>query len=193
MSSNMEFVEFETKYRVEGDLVYDFKRLIEEKYSDFEEFIYVQSDDIYYVKGNDFLRYRFSNSKKDKRAELTFKKKTEKENNIIRKEVNLRVDHNDKDTVEAMAESLGFKRNFRISKIVHLYRFKDATLPFYSVIDEDGKIDHFMEVEVNEDLIPSLTPDDAWDIIKKYEQILAPVGITAQKRLKKSLFEMYRK
>ena len=190
----MEFIEFETKYRVEGDLVYKFKQLIEQDYPDFEEFLYVQSDDIYYVdKNDDFLRYRFSNSKKNKRKEITFKKKIGNTDNIIRKEINLRVDYNDKETVEAMAEVLGFKKNFRISKISHIYEFKDATLPFYSVIDEDGKIDHFIEIEVNEDLIPKITEEEAWEIIKKYEQVLAPLGISPQKRLKKSLFEIYKK
>lgn len=190
---NEEFTEFETKYRVDGSLVYAFKQLIKEKLPEYKESIYIESDDIYYVKGDEFLRYRFADDKKIKRSELTYKKKTVDAHNIIRKEVNLRVDHNDKDTVTAMAEALGFEKNFRISKIVHIYVYEDATLPFYSVIAEDGKIDHFMEIEVDESLIPSLTKEEAMDIIKKYESLLAPLGISAQKRLRKSLFEMYRK
>ena len=190
---NEEFTEFETKYRVDGSLIYDFKQFVKEKLPDYKESIYIESDDIYYVKGDEFLRYRFSDDKKIKRAELTYKQKTVDNHNIVRKEVNLRVDQNDKDTVAAMAEALGFEKNFKISKIVHIYVYEDATLPFYTVYDEDGKVDHFMEIEVDEALIPKITKEEAMDIIKKYESLLSPLGITAQKRLKKSLFEMYRK
>ena len=188
----MEFHEVETKYRVEGALVYDWKQLVSglEEESDF---IYVESDDIYYTNGDEFLRYRFSNHKKDKRAEITYKSKVGETNNVVRKEVNLRVDQNSKETVEAFTDALGYTFNFRITKIVHIYKFKEVTLPFYTVIDQDGKRDHFMEIEVDEELLHSLTEDQAWDIIRKWEEILAPVGITAQKRLRKSLFEMYRK
>ena len=190
---NEEFTEFETKYRVDGSLIYEFKQLVKEKLPDYKESIYVESDDIYYVKGDEFLRYRFADDKKIKRAELTYKQKKTEAHNIVRKEVNLRVDYNDKETVAAMAEALGFKKNFRISKIVHIYVYEDATLPFYTVIDEDGKMDHFMEIEVDEELIPKITKEEAMEIVKKYETLLSPLGITSKKRLKKSLFEMYRK
>ncbi len=153
-----EFIEFETKYRVDGSLLFDFKKLIEDKLSHHDAFLYIESDDIYYTKGeSDFLRYRFSRSKKDKRAELTYKRKTQNANNILREEVNLRVDNNDKDTVEAMVEALNFKRNFKISKMSHIYDFEDVVLPFYTVTDEEGNTDHFMEIEVRESLIPKLT------------------------------------
>lgn len=190
------FTEFECKYRVDGIQLYEWKKIMKEQaeaQEDYKGFVYLESDDIYYTKGEEFLRYRFSDEKKVKRAELTYKSKTGEANNIIRKEVNLRVDGNDKDTVEALCNCLGFKKNFTISKLVHIYNFGDATLPFYSVTDESGKQEHFMEIEVDEKLIPSLTEDEAWDIIKKWEIILAPLGITARNRLRRSLFEMYRK
>jgi hypothetical protein len=38
-----------------------------------------------------------------------------------------------------------------------------------------------------------LTEDQAWAIIEKYEKILEPVGITAHKRLRRSLWEMYKR
>lgn len=188
----MEFHEVETKYRTDGDKVYAFKQLAQDM-EGMKEFIYVESDDVYYTnEAGEFLRYRFSNSKKDKRAELTYKSKTDEAHNIIRMEVNLRVDPNDKETVEAFANALGYKKNFRISKIVHIYRFDDATLPFYTVISEDGKMQHFIEIEVAEHNIHELTEDECWEIIKKYEEKLSPLGITPQKRLRKSLFEMYK-
>lgn len=190
----LEFIEFETKYRVEGDLVYQFKRLAE-TLEGVEEFIYIESDDIYYVDSKgDFARYRYSKSKDDKRAEVTWKVKPEgATNNIRRLEINWRVDETPAKDIEAGIELRGFKRNFRISKIVHIYRLPEVTLPFYTVIDETGKMAHFIEIEVREDLLHNLTEEQAWEIIKKYEAILAPLGISAQKRLRKSLFEMYKR
>ena len=189
---NLEFHEIEVKFRVEEGKLNDWKQLVS-GLEGVKEFIYVESDDLYFVKGEEFLRYRFSNFKKDKRAELTYKAKTTDSNNIIRKEVNLRVDPNDKSTVQAFAEMLGFYPNFKITKYVHIYKFEEVTLPFYTVIDENGKRDSFAEIEINESEIHKYTEEECWEIIRKYEDILAPLGVNAQKRLRKSLFEMYRK
>lgn len=186
------FTEFETKYKIsDGNAQYDFKRLMEDEYK--LSCLYVQSDDLYYVKGDEFLRYRFSDDKKVKRAELTYKAKKKNADNIIRKEVNLRVDPSDYKTVDAFCETLDFKRNFSIHKSCHIYKSDEATLVFYTVWDEDKNMTHFIEIEVDEDLIPKLTEEEAWDIIRKWEKVLEPIGIKAQNRLKKSLFEMYRK
>ena len=202
----LEFHEVEVKFRVDESKLNDWKQIvtqyIENNPDEYQDFIYVDSDDIYYITpSNDenveyqFIRYRFSDwSKKDKRAELTTKKKLKNNDNIMRKEWNVRVDYNDKDTIEGfVVGGLGYERNFRISKYVQIYKFKDATLPFYTVIDENGKRDTFAEIEVDEKLLHGINKDQAWDIIRKYEEILAPLGITPQMRLRLSLFEMYRK
>lgn len=186
------FTEMEVKFRVAGDVIYAFKQLVE-KQQGLKGFVYIESDDIYYTKGSEFIRHRFAKRGDDKRQELTYKSKSTVNNNIIRKEVNLRVDPNEHDTVNAFVETFGFQRNFRISKIVHIYNFEDVTIPFYTVIDEQGKLDHFIEIELVEEKIPSLTEEEAWGIIKSWEAVLAPLGVNSQKRLRKSLFEMYRK
>ena len=190
---NLEFIEFETKYKMKPEDVHKFKRIVEEKFYDYNEFVYVESDDVYYVKGNDFLRYRYNPRNLNDRAELTFKTKLKESNNIIRKEVNLRVDGNSPKVVKEMANALGYERNFKISKTVHIYKFEEVTLAFYSVIEENGNTNHFMEFEVSEDEIVNYTKDYCWSIIRVHEEGFKPLGITARKRLKKSLFEMYRK
>lgn len=192
MSEVLQHIEFEVKFKVEGETVYPFKALLEQTFG-VKDFVYVQSDDIYYVKGDEFLRYRFSDNKKDKRAELTYKKKLEgSKNNIMRIEYNVRVDGNDPKVIEAMAEALGFKRNFTINKICHIYHTEKATLVFYSVRDLDNqKLDHFIEIEVNEKL--SITEEEGWEIIKDWESKLSPLGISSKNRLRRSLFEMYRR
>ena len=52
---------------------------------------------------------------------------------------------------------------------------------------------HFIEIELNESTIYNHTEEEAWTLLMKYEKMLEPLGIHAQKRLRKSLFEMYRR
>lgn len=197
------FHEVEVKFRVDESKLNDWKQLLrkykKENKSEYREFIYVDSDDVYYTKDTknpdvdyEFVRYRFSDD--EKRAELTTKSRILDTNNIIRKEQNVRVDLNSADTIhEFVTEGLGYSCNFRITKFVSIYVFKDATLPFYTVVDENGKRDTFIEIEVDEKLLHSITEEEAWAIISKYEKILEPLGITPRNRLRKSLFEMYRR
>ena len=184
--------EFETKYRLEGDKVFEFKQLVESIGEPYD-FVYVQGPDWYYTKSDgSFLRYRKAENDKSNRAELTMKAKPEGAgHNVIRKEVNLRVDKNKFCTVEEFAKMLGYDFNFKIWKMCHIYKFKDATLVFYTVRDDNGIMTHFVEIELDEDNIHNLTENEAWDIIRKYERILSPLGITHRHRLNKSLFEMY--
>lgn len=196
------FHEVEVKFRIDEKLVNDWKQIVIE-YKDknpdeFKEFIYVDSDDVYYTKkpkkgiAYDFVRYRYAES--EKRAEITTKRKLADSNNINRKEYNIRVDGNSKEEIEGFfVDGLGYNYNFKITKFVNIYKFKDATLPCYTVTDENGKRDTFVEIEVDEKLLHKINEEEAWEIIKKYEEVLAPLGITPQKRLKKSLFEMYEK
>ena len=191
-NEGLKFHEIETKYRVESEKLHPFKALVE-GLDGMDAFLYVQGPDVYYTKGDDeFIRYRKADHGEDDRSELTVKIKTVEKNNIFRKEVNVRVDKNTPETIAEFASSLGFEYNFSIWKACHIYRFEDATLVFYSVRDEDkGSMAHFIEIEVDEET--EYTESEAWDIIKKYEAILAPLGIEHRKRLRKSLFEMYRK
>jgi adenylate cyclase class IV len=181
--------EFETKYRVEGDLVYKFKAIVSEL--DYKNFVYAEGPDFYYTKPDgSFLRYRKAVT--EKRAEVTLKEKPDgATSNIQRKEVNWRVDGTDSASVVEGAIMMGYKFNFSIWKSCHIYNFKDATLVFYTVKDDNDKIDHFVEIELDEKTIHKLTYNEAMDTIRKYEEILAPLGITYRNRLSKSLYEMY--
>jgi len=194
-----EFIEFESKYRIDLDKLFAWKELVS-NLDNLKESLYVESDDIYYTRPTtgdlayEFIRYRFSTSAKERRKELTIKSKTTELNNIKRFETNIRVDHNQTPEIESFIKRLGFEKNFMIKKPgVHIYKFEDATLPFYTVIDEKGTQSHFIEIEVKEEIISKLTEQQAYDIIRKYEELFKPLGITAQNRLKLSLFEMYRK
>jgi len=181
--------EFETKYRVDGDLQWKFKTIVSEL--DFKSFVYAEGPDYYYTKPDgSFLRYRKALT--EKRAEVTLKEKPDgASHNIKRKEVNWRVDGNSQEDIDAGAKMMGFTFNFSIWKSCHIYRFKDATLVFYTVRDENNKTDHFIEIEVDEASIHKLTEKEAWDVVRKYETILEPLGITYKNRMSKSLYEMY--
>jgi adenylate cyclase class IV len=186
--------EFETKYKVKGDVLFEFKRIVQDL-PGLTGFTYVEGPDTYWTKGEDFFRYRrAAHEEKDVKAWLTMKQKTGTANNIQRKEINWRVDVTPFETVKEGVEMLGFKYNFKIYKMCHIYYFDDATLVFYTVKEDDKPdLTHFIEVEVDEETIGELTEEQAWDVIKKYEAAFEPLGIKAQNRLRKSLFEMYRR
>ena len=183
------FLEIETKYDAENIERLSFKSLMMSLSP--KSFLYIESADKYFVKSEtEFLRFRMP-PEGEKRAELTFKKKHINANNNVRTEVNLRIDDNRPETVNAFCEGLGYKFNFSIYKMCDIYFFEDSNVVLYSVVDEDNKIKSFLEIEVRED--QEITESAAWDIVLKYEKILSPLGINAQKRKRLSLFEMYRK
>jgi predicted adenylyl cyclase CyaB len=185
------FLEIETKYDATDIDRIKFKVLA--RGLNPTRFIYGEGTDIYFIKAaDDFLRYRMPMvNSDDKRSELTFKKKSTKNNNMIRTEVNLRIDMNNAELVSAFCEGIGYKKNFSVYKMFDIYFFEDANIVYYSVLDDTGKTANFIEIEASEEI--GLTEDKAWEVVQKYEKLLAPMGISAQKRKKLSLFEMYRK
>lgn len=196
----LQFVEMETKYRVESHLLTEFKRIVE-AIPETKSFIYVEGPDVYYTKddspGLNFGRYRRPSYGLDGgRSEVTFKYKAEgATNNIMRKEINWRVDVTDEESIVQGFDMLGFKRNFSIWKSCHIYKLDNVTLVFYTVYDttegKPSKADNFVEIEVCEDKMEDLVESEAWAILERWERELAPLGITAKNRLKKSLYEMY--
>ena len=190
--------EFETKYRTTEDNRLPFKKLME-NHPGSHKFQYIESDDVYFVKGDSkeadrFIRLRFSKHKNVKEKFFTVKKKLNDNNSIQRIEVDLRIDNTDDYVAKArtFCDIIGYEENFTISKYCHIYNFSDAVLVYYTVYDlETKKYDHFIEIEVNEHL--EFTEEQAWDIIKKWEKVLEPLGISARNRSRLSLFEMYRR
>jgi len=183
------FTEYETKYKVDSGLIYKFKAILSEL--DFKKHINVDSPDFYYTKPDgSFIRYR--KSVNEKRAEITLKEKVvNSKNNIQRKEVNWRVDGTSREAIEEGIKMMGYEFNFSIWKSCDIYNFKDATVVFYTVKCEKNTINSFVEIELNEHTIHKLTNDQAMNVIRKYESLLSPLGITYRNRLNKSLFEMY--
>lgn len=144
-----------------------------------------------------FIRFRRpSHGLDDGRSEVTTKyKKSGSKNNIQRKETNIRVDKTPEESIKDYIDNFLYKKNFSIWKGCHIYNLDDATLVFYSVFDttegKPSKTDTFVEIEVDEELVTTLTEAEAMAIITKYEKILEPIGLSAQRRLRKSLYELY--
>lgn len=208
---NLEHIEFETKYRVEDHLLIEFKQILE-GHPELKDFLYVEGPDHFYVypqswfdanpqwdPNGTFVRYRKPSFGLDKgRRQVTWKyKPKDAKNNIQRKENNWDIGKTPENVIIEQLLSSGLTFNASIIKNCHIYFFDDATLVFYTVYDttfgKPKKADYFVEIEVSEDNIAEMTEDQAWAVIEKFEKILAPLGISPQKRLRKSLFEMYKK
>jgi adenylate cyclase class IV len=194
----MDHIEWEVKHRINGALRTEFNVLVS-SFADLVDYVHAVGPDTYFTnKDGNFIRYRKESFKgPNARAELTMKfKKEDTKNNIVRTEYNLRVDQTPEDTIHKMVKALGFDMNFKIIKYCDIYFFDDATVVFYTVVDvtDPSKTsvgDHFVEVEVSEEKIKHMSEDEAKEVINKYETLLAPLGIAKNKRLKRSLFEMY--
>ena len=188
------YQEIEIKFNADDIDLFVFKDLA--KSLNPKSFIYVESVDIYYAKSeNEFLRHRLPAQNKgtadEARSELTLKKKSVDQNNWKRTEINVRVDHNDPKLIEAFCAGLGYIRNFSIEKCCQIYFYETVDIVMYSVKDEKSGYAHFLEIEGLEDI--GMTPEQSWAEVIKYEKLLAPLGITPQKRKKLSLWEIYRK
>lgn len=191
-------VELEYKYRADNISLKAFKALMATKP------ILNRKDpaswDIYYVSDTDhdsFQRLRLSPDA----PELTKKVKTKDANNWNRIESDLAL-HPLKTTPEAVALHVGldgYKENFRIFKYCDIYFEQDVNYVYYIVFDENMKeTGRFIEVEVNKYQVDRLNGfggvlGGAVAILNEAERSLEVLGISPQNRLKKSLFEIYRK
>jgi hypothetical protein len=208
---NLEGIEFETKYRMKDRDLIEFKQIAETQ-PDLKGFVYVEGPDQFFTypqywfdanpqwdPDGTFIRYRKPSFGLDKgRRQVTWKyKPVNSKNNIKRKEYNWDIAQTPEWTIIEQIKDSGAIFNASIVKNCHIYNFPDATLVFYTVYDttfgNPKEADYFIEIEVNEELIASLKEEECWAIIEKYEKVLAPVGVSPQRRLRKSLFRMYRK
>lgn len=186
-TKSMEFLEIETKYDADGIDLFAFKQIMEDTGLK-DTLFYIESDDIYFYKEEEFLRYRYASS--NKKSELTYKKKHSENNNVIRTEINIPIMGKPMEAIKEFSNMLGFTKTFFIQKFCSIYKSPDAILVHYSVKDSTKAVRHFIEIEVIEGL--PKTEAEAFEILNKWEKVLEPLGIKSQKRLKKSLFEMYK-
>ena len=184
----MQFKELEFKYDAAGISMDKFSSLVEDMKHD--RWMIVSSYDEFFInKDGDFIRYRFT----DDRGELTIKRKTTDSNNFNRVEVNLPTAGKNFAAVNEFCSLLGYRHNFGIYKTCKIAFFEKAVFVYYVVYDKELKeLRRFIEVEANEDYSwPS--EKDALDFIQGCEEKLGVLGITPKNRLRRSLFEMFKK
>jgi hypothetical protein len=208
----LEHIEFETKYRVEDHLLIEFKQIMDSAAGE-KKFIYVEGPDYYWTypkwwfdnnpqwdESGTFIRFRKPSYGLDNgNRQVTWKyKPKEAKNNIQRIENNWDIkDKTEESSVIKQLQCSGSRFNFSIVKNCHIYILPDATLVFYTVYDTTGgkpkKADSFVEIEVNEENMKFTTEEQAWAVITKYEKAFESLGLNPQKRLRKSLFAMYKR
>jgi hypothetical protein len=190
------FEELEYKYRADNVSLSDFKALMATL--EIKSRKEAASWDIYYVQENDFESFQRFRLDKDS-PELTKKVKTKDANNWKRVESDLPLDPK-KITEESVAFHVGldgYKENFRIYKYCDIYFENQVNYVYYVVYDLNMKeTGRFIEVEVNKDRVRELNllnSTGAIQFLNYAEKLLEKLGISPQNRLKKSLFEIYRK
>ena len=186
----MNFKEIEYKYDADSIEINKFLDLVELSLPVRKKMM-VSSYDDYFVdnEGVNFIRYRHH----DNRGELTIKRKVSEKNNNERIEVNVPTAGDNLKTIAAFVDLLGYKHNFGIYKTCKIYWVDKVVLVYYVVYDKNLKeLRRFIEIEADEELQWD-SEQQAWDEIAKYEKIMEPLGITPKNRLRKSLFEIFRK
>lgn len=186
----MKYKEIEVKYKADDIKLSDFEALMNTFTPAALRKVTVSSWDTYFSnKDSEFIRYRSDDTK----GELTVKRKTTTANNNNRVEVNVKTGVNSIETITEFSNLLGYQFNFKIYKTCFIYWFEKVNLVYYTISDENMKPQgSFLEIEANEDYSWE-SEEKAWETVKEYEEKLNTLGITAQNRLKRSLWEMFKK
>lgn len=185
----IQFKEIELKYRADDIALTDFIRFAQDRKP--ESSLFVCGYDHFYSDGSDsFMRHRIGQDFN----QLTFKSKTVSKNNFIRNETNVMLGKDvTKEEAADLCEKLGYKLNVSIFKTVFVYVYNRYVLSYYVVCSPDLKeLGRYVEIEMSEDY-PWETEEMAWNELVKLEQEAKCLGITPQARMKKSLFEQFRK
>lgn len=157
---------------------------------------YTEGLDTFYgnpSKPNAFCRYR----KGEDINQFTYKEKIDV-NNYVRIEHNIDLDSNmTVRNVNALCESLGFKYNTNIEKQAWIFKAETYAIVFYACYERStsGLYQHlgkFIEIEMAEDY-PWKNQKEAYSALCALEKRFKDLGISPKHRLKKSLWELFRK
>lgn len=187
------FSEIEYKMKADNIKLTDFQKLM--KSLGKSEVITVSSWDQYYSNSEneyEFIRHRQS----DTNPELTIKRKTNSNNNFNRIEIDVPIKPNCEENVQKFVEMLGYKFNFKIYKSCFIHKFKDVNYCYYLTYDENMQfLDAYLETEVNKECIDSIIKRgiDPTEVLNEAAKHLESIGLTSKNRMKKSLYEIYKK
>jgi adenylate cyclase class IV len=189
----LKFKEVETKYSAENISLQDFVAFCEKHDEAYLSKIEAAGFDHFYYSAKDpkaFYRHRIGPDLN----QLTFKRKIQSDRNYIRTEHNINLEPTTpKEKVAALVSESGFEHNVTIFKSCFVYYFERVVLSYYVCYDSNMKeIGRFFEIEANEDY-GWKTEQDAWGAVTVMEIVCRPLGVTPQMRIKRSLFELFRK
>lgn len=125
--------------------------------------------------------------------QLTFKRKTSDANSYVRTEHNINLDRNmSQEQIKAFCSEFGYEYNTSLFKTCFVYIYEDYSLCYYVCYDSNMvEKRRFVEIEMHEDY-PWSTEQEAWNALVALERICKPLGVSAQARVKLSLFELFR-
>lgn len=189
----MNYKEIETKYRADGIGLEAFKAFCEGLEGSPYKYLAIAGYDHLYDDTRDassFGRHRVGPNFN----QWTTKRKLIGANNYIRDEYNIMLSPEETpDKVKPWVTSQGYQFNVSIFKNVFLYEYDSHVLSYYVVYDADLKeLGRFIEIEMSESR-PWNSEDEAWDYLVKVEESMKVLGLTPQKRVKRSLYEQYRR
>ncbi len=187
----MKYKEIEFKYRADGVSLAQFCK--EQLDSKPKNHFNVSGHDHFYAGPSErsFCRLRIGPDM----VQLTFKSPDSDKNNFIRTEVNVTLaPDTKKEAIDALMTGFGYTYNNTIFKTCFIFEFPQYIMSYYTVYDtnmtESGR---FIEVELDESEDWE-SQEYAWAILRQLERNLTEdFGLTAQHRVKKSLFELYKK
>lgn len=138
-----------------------------------------------------FARHRIEPGKFN---QVSFKRKTVGKNNFIRVEHNITLgDKVSPKEISDFLKEFGYGYNTSIFKNCFIHQYNDHVIVFYVCFNQDFKeIGRFIEIEIDE-MRASADPVWAMSRLSEIECEMKVLGITPQARIKRSLFEMYRK
>lgn len=185
----IKFKEIETKYYADNIKLTDFAEFCEKRKP--VKFLIASGYDHFYRSKKSaemFFRHRVG----EDFNQLTLKKKTEVKNNYIRNEHNIMLSKKtSREQIAAICDEIGYEPTSSIFKNAFIYIYERYTLVYYVVYDEEMKeLGRFVEIEMSEEE-EFLSEESAWGELTQIEKELDILGITAQNRIKRSLFEMF--
>lgn len=187
----MKYKEIEFKYNAADIGLMDFTEFCKE-HGEHKEVVASGYDDFYEKDGDadSFCRLRSGADV----HQLTFKRKTQDANNFVRTEHNIDLARSTTPAqIEALCAEFGYNYNTSIFKNCFVYKYDTYTFVYYVCYDTDMKeLGRFIEVEMSEEYAWT-NEAEAYNHLLVLEKLMRPLGISPQARVKRSLFELYRK
>lgn len=187
----MKFKEVEFKYSADNISLEKFHEFCRGRKP--KNYILAAGPDYFYQNNkqpDSFCRFRDGRDYK----QVTFKRKTSNSNNFIRTEHNINVSESTtEDMVRALVSEFDYAYNTTVFKTCFIYIYDYYTLVYYVCANEEAQeVGRFVEIEMDEGY-PWVSEQEAWDGLITMEKLCKGLGISPQARVKKSLYEIFRK